>query len=218
MNFQCKSNDCYFKRLIFPVIWQAIFIISCIVFPKQYCIYTNFLFYLGIIIYFFLIGDFKYDELVKNIKSGRRFWKLVIVTALTMIAAFLLGSLMSILFPNCSDGMIPLRRSNWIELIVFAVSTIIFPPLAEELFYRQAIIRFDGKIALFVSSFIGMILYALEHSLTILGVVETMIVAVPVTISYIKTKNIYVPITAHFIVNLIGNGLTVIFTALSFVR
>ncbi|WP_243129552.1 CPBP family glutamic-type intramembrane protease [Clostridium sp. HBUAS56017] len=37
-----------------------------------------------------------------------------------------------------------------------------------------------------------------------------MIWGIPFSISYIKTKNIYVPMMAHFIVNLIGNGSTAI--------
>ena len=55
-----------------------------------------------------------------------------------------------------------------------------------------------------------MFLYALEHSLTIWGILLTMIWALPLSISYIKTKNMYVPMTAHFIGNLLGNGIDVI--------
>lgn len=54
-----------------------------------------------------------------------------------------------------------------------------------------------------MTSFVGMILYALEHSLSWLGILETIIIAVTLTISYIKTKNVYIPMTAHFLVNLI---------------
>jgi membrane protease YdiL (CAAX protease family) len=35
-------------------------------------------------------------------------------------------------------------------------------------------------------------------------------VGVPFSICYIKTKNMYVPMMAHFITNLIGNGSSVI--------
>ena len=94
------------------------------------------------------------------------------------------------------------------------ISTIIFPPIAEEVFYRKAIIKFDTKGILIFTSSVGMILYALEHSLSWLGILETIIIAVPLTISYIKTKNVYIPMTAHFLVNLIGNGTTVILVAI----
>lgn len=218
MNYQYKLGHSYLRKLIFPVIWQAMFIMSCIVLPRNDYIYTNFLFYLGIIVYFIAVGDFKYNEMIKSIKSGKKFWIAVLVTSLGMAVAFYLSNVMSLIFPNCNDGMIQLNRDSWFKLIIFSISTIVFPPLAEELFYRQAFIRFDNKIILFSSAVIGMILYALEHSLTLLGIVEIMIIAVPLTISYIKTKNIYITITAHFIVNLIGNGITVIVTALSFIK
>ena len=110
--------------------------------------------------------------------------------------------------------MIHLSRDNYFKLIIFAVSTIIFPPIAEEIFYRKAFIRFNKKKILILSSIIGMFLYALEHSLALLGIIETMIIAVPLTVSYIKTKNVYVTMTAHFLVNLIGNGITVVLTAI----
>lgn len=60
-----------------------------------------------------------------------------------------------------------------------------------------------------------MFLYALEHSLTIWGIFLTMIWALPLSLSYIKTKKIYVPMIAHFIGNLLGNGIDVIMTIIS---
>jgi membrane protease YdiL (CAAX protease family) len=45
-----------------------------------------------------------------------------------------------------------------------------------------------------------------------------MIWAVPLSIAYIKTKNIYVVMTAHFIGNLLGNGVDVIFTAIQLIK
>lgn len=55
-----------------------------------------------------------------------------------------------------------------------------------------------------------MFLYALEHTFTIWGIFLCMIWALPLSISYIKTKNIYVTMTSHFICNMIVNGITII--------
>lgn len=200
----------YFKKLGFPILWQILFIISCLVCSEKYFIYTNFIFYLGIIIYFYKSGDFSFSELKENLKKGKTFWLSVVITAVGMVAAFLLSFSLKGIFPNVDDGMIGLTRNNLFQLILFAISTIIFPPIAEEVFYRKAIIKFDTKGILIFTSSVGMILYALEHSLSWLGILETIIIAVPLTISYIKTKNVYIPMTAHFLVNLIGNGTTVI--------
>ena len=46
---------------------------------------------------------------------------------------------------------------------------------------------------------ISMFLYAIEHALSWWGILLTMIWAIPLSIAYIKTKNIYVVMTAHFI-------------------
>ena len=49
------------------------------------------------------------------------------------------------------------------------------------------------------------------------GILLTMIWAVPLSIAYIKTKNIYVVMTAHFIGSLLGNGFDIIFTAIQLI-
>lgn len=61
-----------------------------------------------------------------------------------------------------------------------------------------------------MTTIFSMFLYALEHAFTIWGIFLCMIWALPLSISYIKTKNIYVTMTAHFICNMIVNGITII--------
>ena len=102
-------------------------------------------------------------------------------------------------------------------MTIFAVSTILLPAITEETFYRKSIISFKSKGILLITTVLGMLLYALEHSLTIWGIFLTMIWALPLSVSYINTKNIYVPMTAHFIGNLLGNGMTVIMTIISMI-
>ena len=214
MKFQIKSHTLSYSKLTLPVLWQVLFVLSCFLLPESYYIYTNFFFYLGIIIFFYRLRYFDFKSLFSNLKNGKKFWIPVLWTVLAMTAAFFLSVYISTLFPNIDDGMINLKRDNYFKLIIFAISTIIFPPIAEETFYRKAFIRFDNKKILIISSILGMFMYALEHSLSLLGIIETMIIAVPLTVSYIKTKNVYVTMTAHFLVNLIGNGITVILTAI----
>ena len=103
------------------------------------------------------------------------------------------------------------------RLFVFAISTIILPPITEELFFRKSIIAFKSKGILMFTALIGMFLYAVEHSLSIWGIFLTMIWALPLTVSYIKTKNIYVPMTAHLIGNLLGNGIDVVMTIITWI-
>ena len=102
-------------------------------------------------------------------------------------------------------------------MIVFAMSTILLPPIVEETFYRKSIISFENKAVLIVTTVLGMVLYALEQSFNIWGIFLTMIWALPLSISYIKTKNVYVPMTAHFIGNLSGNGIDIVFTIITMI-
>lgn len=75
----------------------------------------------------------------------------------------------------------------------------------------------ENKIVLIVTSLMGMLMYALEHSLEVWGIFLTMILGLPLSISHIKTKNVYVPMTAHFIDNLVGNGIDIIFAIIAMI-
>lgn len=207
----------YIKKNAIPIIIETVFIISCFIIPKEYLIYTNFIFYLLLFVYFCIKKEFSLKEWVNNIKSGKEFWKQVIITALLFIAAFLITIILENIFPDYSTGMIALRRNSWLTLTIFAISTILLPAITEETFYRKNMISFQSKGILLITTLLSMFLYALEHSLTIWGIFLTMIWALPLSISYIKTKNIYVPMTAHFIGNLLGNGIDVIITVISMI-
>lgn len=206
----------YIKELYIPILWQILFVISCVFLAKDYFIYTNFIFYLGIIIFFLRKGYFSIRVLKANVVNEKKFWLPVMLTILGLILAYIVSYFPQMLFPNLDDGMIGLKRDTLIKLILFSISTIIFPSLAEELFYRKALICFQNKKTLLVSTIIGLFLFALEHSLSWYGILMVMIWGIPFSISYIKTKNIYIPMMAHFIVDLLGNGSSVIITAIHF--
>ena len=207
----------YVKTNLFPIVIEAIFIISCFHLPKEYYIYTNSCFYLTLAIYFLCRKDFSLKNWIHNLKSGKKFWKSVILTALGFIGAFLVTTVLESIFLDFSTGMIGLRINSWITLIIFAMSTILLPPIVEETFYRKNMISFENKVVLTITTLLGMLMYALEHSLVVWGILLTMIWALPLSISYIKTKNVYVPMTAHFIGNLLGNGIDIVFTIIAMI-
>lgn len=207
----------YIKLNAIPLVIELIFIVSCFVFPRQYFIYTNFLFYLLLLIYFVIRKDFSIKEWMYNIKRGKTFWKQVIITAIFFALGFVITVVLENSFPNFDTGTIALKRDNWLKLILFSISTIILPAITEETFYRKNMISFCNKSVLILTTLLSMFLYALEHSLKIWGIFLTMLWALPLSVSYIKTKNIYVPMTAHFIGNLLGNGIDVIMTIISMI-
>ena len=126
--------------------------------------------------------------------------------------SFAFTNILENMFPYFSTGMINLKTDNWLNLILFGASTIVLPPIVEEVFYRKNLTSFkNGKILILTSMF-SMFAYALEHTFTIWGVFLCMIWALPLSISYIKTQNIYVTMTAHFICNFVINGIAVVKT------
>ena len=131
-----------------------------------------------------------------------------------MAAMFGIGSAIAMLFPNAEDGMGVLGVNNVPTLMAFAVVTIFLPPVAEESFYRRAITAFDTRAILLATTIISILLYASEHSLMPLGLLQACLWAIPLSVAYIKTKNIYVGMTAHFLCNLAINGMAVVAAAM----
>ena len=195
-----------------PILIEVVFILSCLIVPSSYLIYTNALLYFLLLVYFLISKDLNLKEWFLSFKSGRKYWIQVLLTLLGFMLAFSLTMVLEGFFPNFDTGGIGLRRDSWLTLIVFVISTIFLPAVTEETFYRKNMILLDSKKAMIVTTFFSMLLYALEHSLSFWGIFLTMIWAFPLSLSYIKTRNIYVVMTAHFIGNLIGNGSDVIAT------
>lgn len=207
----------YIKLNLFPILVEIIFVISCFIVPKKYFIYTNFLFYLIILLYFLFKKEVSLRKWLDSLKSGKKFWIQVIVTLIFLIFAFVITIFLENKFLNLDAGTIGLKRDSWFKLIIFTISTILFPAITEETFYRKCMISFESKPLLVLTTILSMFLYALEHSLKIWGIFLTMIWALPLSISYIKTKNIYVPMSAHFIGNLLGNGIDIVLTIINLI-
>lgn len=200
----------HIKNLIIPIIWHFVYLSFSGRIDVKYRIYFDLIFYLGLAVYFMYKDFISFKDLWNEWKKGKEFWKPVFYVSISIIVAFGISWLISSSFPNIDTGMVAFKVVNVPTLLAFALTTIILPPIAEEAFYRKGIINFNSNISLFISAIIGILLYASEHSLKPLGFVIALIWSLPLTISYISTKNIYIPMTAHFICNLGFNGLTVI--------
>ena len=202
----------YVKANLIPLIIEILFIISYYIFPKDDFIYVNAFFYVLLFVYFLISKDLNLKEWFLSFRSGKKYWIQVLLTFLGFMLAFILTTILEGIFPGLETGTINLRRDTWLTLGVFAISTILFPAITEETFYRKNLILFDSKKTVVITTILSMFLYACEHSLAPWGIFLTMIWALPLSLSYIKTRNIYVVMTAHFIGNLIGNGSDVIAT------
>ena len=202
----------YVKANLIPLIIEILFIVSYYIFPKDDFIYVNAFFYVLLFVYFLISKDLNLKEWFLSFRSGKKYWIQVLLTFLGFMLAFIFTTILEGIFPGLETGTINLRRDTWLTLGVFAISTILFPAITEETFYRKNLILFDSKKTVIITTILSMFLYACEHSLAPWGIFLTMIWALPLSLSYIKTRNIYVVMTAHFLGNLLGNGVDVILT------
>ncbi|MDQ0152086.1 membrane protease YdiL (CAAX protease family) [Moryella indoligenes] len=199
----------YIKLNIFPIIVEVLFVLACLPFQGYY-IYINFLFYVVLAIYFRLRKDFSIQEWLNAIKGGNAFWKHVMLTILFFCLAFVFTNILEKMFPYLNTGMTNLKADNWLKLVLFISSTIVLPSIVEEVFYRKNLTSFKNRKILILTTLFSMFAYGLEHTFVIWGIFLCMIWALPLSVSYIKTKNIYVTMTAHFICNFVVNGIAVV--------
>ena len=89
---------------------------------------------------------------------------------------------------------------------------IVIKPVAEELFFRKALIRFDNKKQTIIFAVLSLVLCALTRAHGPLGILEWAIMALPVTIAYIATKNIYISVMAHVLFEFYDNIYEVLYT------
>lgn len=204
--------------LIPPIIWQIAYLVLAEHIEKYHRVYFDMTFYLGISVYFLATGSISLKNLFIEWKKGKKFWIPVVLTFIGIAVAFVVGNFLSVLFPNVDDGMGVLKTKDWPSLAAFALTTIILPPIAEEAFYRKAIISFSNKTWMYISALLGMLLFASEHSVKPLGFLTVFIWSIPFTVSYVKTKNIYISMTAHFICNFLINGLSVVLFAIKLIQ
>lgn len=205
----------YWIKLLPAIGWQAAYLVVCGSFGKDTRVWCDLVFYLGIAVWFTTWRDWSLSGWKNSAEKGKSFWIPVVLTTLGMAAMFAASSGLSALFPNVDDGMGVFGVDGWPTLVAFALTTILLPPIAEELFYRKAVTSFDTKTVLVVTTIISVLLYASEHSLSPLGFAQACLWAIPLSVAYITTKNVYIPMTAHLICNLAFNGTTVVMTAIS---
>ena len=191
----------YIKLNIIPILIGIMLFVLWFIVPIENYIYVNFLCYLFLFIYYFVKGDISIGSWLSNLKSGKKFWKQVIVTFLFLGLVYLLTFFLENKF---DAGFTKLMVNNWVELMIFFLSTVMLPAVVDEIFFRKSLISFDNKYCLFFSTLFSMLLFGITHAVKLWGIFLVMLWAIPLSLSYIKTKNIYVPMTAHFLGSLLN--------------
>ena len=187
------------KRLYIPFAWELLFVIATIIMPKQ-AFHLFFVFYAGLLLYYYYIHkQFSFRKFARNLTRVKRFWLPVALTFAGMLVANLIKN--KLIIPNFTmvrDGTVSIiTRNDIFPTMMYALMMIIMKPVAEELFFRKAIITFGSKKRVFVLTIVSLLLCAVTRAHGLLGIAEWMIMAIPVTIAYVKTRNIYISVMAH---------------------
>ncbi|WP_175560064.1 CPBP family intramembrane glutamic endopeptidase [Butyrivibrio sp. YAB3001] len=187
------------RRLYIPLAWELLFVVSTIIMPKQ-SFHLFFIFYLGLLIYYYYFHkQFSFRKFSRNLKRIKRFWIPVIITFFGLLIASQIKN--RLILPNfyaVKDGTISIiTRNDIIPTIFYAMMMIIMKPVAEELFFRKAIISFGSRKKVFLLSVASLILCAVSRAHGLLGIAEWMLMGIPVTIAYVVTRNIYISVMAH---------------------
>ncbi len=202
------------NRLYIPFVWELLFILATIHYPKQ-TLMLFFVFYLGILYYFyFFYKQFSFRKLYKNFKKVVAFWIPVVLTFFGLyLADFIKTNVIPSLFPLVKDGTVQIIYHNELfPTFIYAIMMIIIKPVAEELFFRKAIIRFGSKKKVLAFTVMSLVLCALSRAHGLLGIAEWILMALPVTIAYVATRNIYISVLAHVIFEFYDNIYSVVYT------
>ncbi|MCR5557590.1 MAG: CPBP family intramembrane metalloprotease [Butyrivibrio sp.] len=127
------------------------------------------------------------------------FWVPVLITFIGLLLANdIKNKIIQPLFYTAKDGTISIITKNDIfPTIMYATMMIIMKPVAEELFFRKAIISFGSKKRVFALTIVSLLLCAVSRAHGVLGIAEWILMAIPVTVAYVVTRNIYISVMAH---------------------
>lgn len=186
------------KNLAFPIVWELLFIAFCVIKPFK-TLYIFFVFYLVLAVYF--AKDFSFKEYSANLRSVKKFWIPVVLTAVGAQLAYMVKmNFIQANFIGILDGTYGITWENsYIGELLYAITILFLLPVSEELFFRKALMNFESCKTALLTFVLGLILCGLSYAYLPLGVVEAMVLSLPYAIAFFCTRNIYVPITVHIL-------------------
>ena len=197
-------NKSYWKRNLFPILIEFGLLAYCMFMPVKRFVYIQFAFFFLLYISFVITKRFSWTALITNICDGIDYWKDVLITAMLYGAAIAITDSLASLLPDVNPVFIPVDIGNGFELFLYAITMLYLAPISEEIFFREGLICNHNKLLIVLSAIFSMALYSIKYAFAPWGIFLVMIWALPLTWAYVKTGNVYVCITAHFLVNFIG--------------
>lgn len=137
------------------------------------------------------------------------------------ITNFLFAIFMTFLISS-ADLLIGLADPTWVSMmdvetvdmdssaiILDAIGAIIFAPIMEELIFRGVLFnRLKIRIGIFPAMILSSIIFAIGHEFG--GITSAFIFGICMCMIYLKTDNILIPMSVHFINNLVATTLTLL--------
>ena len=233
-NFNVRLRTIRIRELIVGIILTFIFSgVLMAIFPEIYesdeLFFIVFLLIGSLLFVWALKGTYGLDRNIENLFEDKNKKEILYVFAVNLLFAFLFTFLISSL-----DILMGLADPTWISIwevdtvnidssvvILDAIGAIIFAPIMEELVFRGIIfnrlkIRTGILPAMIISSFI----FAIGHDFG--GITSAFLFGICMCILYMKTDNIIIPMSVHFINNVVAtilnlSGLDVIMSQLPWV-
>ena len=192
-----------FKVFILPVCAEIAFIIYCILYPHQtLAAYT--VLYLVLVIYYF--RHISPKRMSTRLQKEHQLW-IPLLVALAGAAAIQVFA-QKMFTANYTDGRIAVwTNGSLFHILLFAVVSFLLRPVAEEHFFRRGLISFDSKKTMILTTIVSLLLNALIYtdfaayptSLIFFGILKSVLIALPFTLVYLKTRSTSVSIAVHIV-------------------
>ncbi|WP_026496041.1 hypothetical protein [Butyrivibrio sp. WCD3002] len=196
-----KNARCVVKSLVkdfaFPVLWELLFIVMCIMRPIK-TLYLFFVFYLVLLVYYH--ESFSIKEFYGNFKKIKKFWIPVVITFIAMLALYWVKT--NVIQRNIImlDGTFSITWENsYLGELLYAITIMFLGPIAGEIYYRKAVMRFDTIASTMISFVVGLLLCGFGSAYLPLGVAEAVMLAIPLALCYFITRNVYVSMAANIL-------------------
>lgn len=164
-----------------------------------------------VLLYKFRVNKNKLLLMIKDYKKKINIKELCGVVAtqlcLSMGISLLLIGIVYFIFPNMLNNLLSESSvsevSTYGGLFISMLITVVGAPIMEELFFRAIIFkRISRKFNIYIGIVISSLVFGLLH--IELAVIGAFIFGLACCILYIKYKNILIPMTVHFLNNLIA--------------
>ena len=208
-SFDDETLRAYAVDNVVPILAEIAFVVAAALWPDG-ILYSNLAFYLLLIVYYATGGSYSITQLGTRLSTSR-FWKSILFAIGCIAVGYTALVILERLLPSLPTGEVLLPIHRPLQMALFALETIVMPPLAEEMFYRRHLIILDrGYGALVASAIFSSVLFALAHAFAPFCVALYALLGIAFSLAYVRCRDIHAMIAAHLVVNVLFDGITIV--------